>query len=70
MIRYKKASVEVVTYDSTDGKFTCEGFRIAYRYEGLAEEKEDLALNEGDEFFEADTGKLYICLGGELVAAS
>lgn len=70
MVRYQKATVEVVTYDAVDGEFTSEGFRVAYRYEGLAEDKEDLELNEGDEFLEADTGKLYICLGGELVTAS
>lgn len=70
MVRYKKATVEVVEYNATTGLFTSDGSRIAYRYEGLAADKEDLELNEGDEFFEADTGKLYICLGGELVAAS
>ncbi len=59
MIRFQIKSIDVLDGDPDK--------RLKYRYVGLASERYDLPLNEGDEFYSADTDKLYILLGGEYI---
>lgn len=64
MVRYMKGSVEVLDFDNDDNIIVKEK-RIGYRYVGTAAERADIeALGEGDEFYEADTEKLYVWLNG------
>lgn len=67
MVRIMNGSVDLLGFDADD-KVQETGKRIGYLYFGTSEDKAKLTLlGEGDQFFESDTGTLYVFLNGEFV---